>query len=359
MTTTQSASAAPGALRADDVVRVRSREEILATLDADGRLDGQPFMPEMLQFAGRELPVSKIAHKTCDTINRPSTGIRRLDHTVHLVDTRCDGSAHGGCQAGCLLFWREEWLETPGGVPLRAQPRELGPVPTEKILHDDTIAGVDTDGATLYRCAATELLRASSPLPPHEVGQYVADVRSGNFSALFVIRGLLIFLFNKFQALSRKLPRQLRIADGLPYPFFRGTGPGPKAEPLGLRPGDLVEVRSKDEIMAALGPNNKNRGLIFDGEMLQYCGRRGRVLKTVEKIIEENTGRMIRLRDCVIIDQFNCVGRYHRFCPRAIHSYWREAWLRRVDESSTAAQKSVPLRDHTSATRRPVSHTCQ
>jgi hypothetical protein len=100
-------------------------------------------------------------------------------------------------------------------------------------------------------------------------------------------------------------------------------------------------VRSKDEIMAALGPNNKNRGLIFDGEMLQYCGRRGRVLKTVEKIIEENTGRMIRLRDCVIVDQFNCVGRYHRFCPRAIHTYWREAWLRRVDESSTAAANSA------------------
>ena len=340
MTTTQSAGAVPGSVRAGDVVRVRSREEILATLDANGRLDGQPFMPEMLQFAGRELPVSKIAHKTCDTINK--SGIRRLDHTVHLVGARCDGSAHGGCQAGCLLFWREEWLETPAGIPLRAQRRELSPVATEKTLHDDTVAGVDDDGATLYRCAATELVRASSPLPSYEVGQYVADVRSGNYRPLFVICGLLILLFNKFQALSRKLPRQLRIADGLPYPFFRGTGPGPKAEPLRLQPGELVEVRSKDEIMATLGPNNKNRGLIFDFEMLPYCGRRARVLKTVERIIEEHTGRMLRLRDCVILDQVTCVGRYHRFCPRAIHSYWREAWLRRVDESSTAAANSVP-----------------
>jgi len=342
MTTTQSPSAAPGTLRAGDVVRVRSREEILATLDADGRLDGQPFMPEMLRFAGRELPVSAIAHKTCDTINRPSTGIRRLDHTVHLAGARCDGSAHGGCQAGCLLFWRQEWLETPAGIPLRAQPLGLSPVATEETLHGDTVAGVDTDGATLYRCAATEVLRASSPLPPHEPGQYIADVRSGNYRLLYVIRGLLVLFFNQFQALSRKLPRWLRIADGLPYPFFRGTGPGPKAEPLGLQPGDLVEVKSKDEIMAALGPNSKNRGLIFDGEMLQFCGRRARVLKTVEKIIEEHTGRMIRLRDCVILDQVTCVGRYHRFCPRAIHTYWREAWLRRVDEPSKASANSVP-----------------
>jgi hypothetical protein len=342
MTTIQSADAVRGPVRAGDVVRVRGREEILATLDANGRLDGQPFMPEMLQFAGRELPVFKVAHKTCDTIGRPSTGMRRLDHTVHLAGARCDGSAHGGCQAGCLLFWREEWLETPDGVPLRAQPREPGSVATEQTLHDDTVAGVDDDGATLYRCAATELGRASSPLPSYEPGQYVEDVRSGNYGALFVIRGLLILLFNKVQALTRRLPRWLRIADGMPYPFFLGTGPGPRAEPLRLQPGELVEVKSKDEIMAALGPNGKNRGLIFDVEMLPYCGRRARVLKSVDRIIEEHTGRMLRLRDCVILDQVTCVGRYHRFCPRAIHIYWREAWLRRVDESGARAVESAP-----------------
>lgn len=333
MTTTHSVGAASGTLRPGDVVRVRSREEILATLDASGRLDGQPFMPEMLQFAGRELPVDKIAHKTCDTITKPSTGLRRLDHTVHLVNARCDGSAHGGCQAGCLLFWREEWLETPAGAPLRSKPGELSPVATEQTLHDDTVAGVDEDGATRYRCAATELLRASGPLPAYAPGQYVEDVRSGNYRTLFVLRGLLILLFNKFQALSRKLPRRLRIADGLPYPFFGGTGPGPKNKPQGLQPGDLVEVRSKDEIMATLGPNNKNRGLIFDVEMLPYCGRRARVSKRVDRIIEEHTGRMLSLRDCFILDQFTCAGRYHRFCPRAIHIYWREAWLRKVEES--------------------------
>ncbi len=90
--------------------------------------------------------------------------------------------------------------------------------------------------------------------------------------------------------------------------------------------------------MAALGPNSKNRGLIFDGEMLPYCGRRARVLKSVEKIIDEHTGRMIHLRDCVILDQFTCVGRYHRFCPRAIYPYWREAWLRRVTTPDDGVQ---------------------
>ena len=334
MTTSErSVSAVSGDPRAGDIVRVRSRDEILATLDADGRIDGQPFMPEMLQFAGRELPVYKVAHKTCDTINWG--GIRKLDHTVHLTGARCDGSAHGGCQADCLLFWREEWLENPAGVPLRTRQREESPVPTEQTLQADTVAGVDADGETLYRCAATELVRASTLLPSYEPGQYVSDVRSGNFGVLYVLRGLSILLFNKYQAVSRKLlPRWLRISDGLPYPFFAGVGPGPKAGPRGLQPGDLVEVRSKDEIMAALGPNSKNRGLVFDYEMLQFCGRRARVLKSVEKIVDEATGRMLKLRDCVILDQVTCLGRYHRFCPRAIHIYWREAWLRKVDEQA-------------------------
>ena len=72
-------------LRAGEWVVVRTREEILATLDADGMLDGMPFMPEMLTHCGRRLQVFRRADKTCDTISK--TGNRRLERTVHL-DTR-------------------------------------------------------------------------------------------------------------------------------------------------------------------------------------------------------------------------------------------------------------------------------
>lgn len=87
------------AYRRGDRVRVRSAEEILATLDADGSIDGMPFMPEMLQYAGQEVPVYASAHKTCDAINLTGTS-RRLERMVHLDTLRCDGRAHGGCQAG-------------------------------------------------------------------------------------------------------------------------------------------------------------------------------------------------------------------------------------------------------------------
>src|ERR1700690_4405052 len=99
-------------LSVGDWVEVRSKEEILRTLDADGQLDGMPFMPEMFAFCGKRLQVYKRAHKTCDTVF-PVRG-RRVDQAVHL-DTRCDGSAHDGCQAGCLIFWKEAWLKPTSG----------------------------------------------------------------------------------------------------------------------------------------------------------------------------------------------------------------------------------------------------
>src|SRR6266404_8429788 len=89
-------------LRAGELVQVRSEPEILSTLDANGRLDALPFMPEMLQYCGQRFRVYKRADKTCDNIK--DWNLRRVRNTVHLTGVRCDGSAHGGCDAGCLIF---------------------------------------------------------------------------------------------------------------------------------------------------------------------------------------------------------------------------------------------------------------
>ena len=94
-------------LRASNLVEVRTKEEILQTLDQDGRLDGMPFMPEMFSSCGKRFTVYKRAHKGCDTVFPIRS--RRFRNTVHL-ETRCDGQAHGGCQASCLLYWKEAWL---------------------------------------------------------------------------------------------------------------------------------------------------------------------------------------------------------------------------------------------------------
>lgn len=84
---------------AGDLVRIRSAEEIAATLDDHGTLDALPFMPEMAAFCGRTFTVRSSAHKTCDSANQ--SGLRSMNAAVHPKGLHCDGSAHGGCQSRC------------------------------------------------------------------------------------------------------------------------------------------------------------------------------------------------------------------------------------------------------------------
>src|SRR5439155_12921650 len=74
-------------------------------------VDGMPFMPEMLQFCGRQFHVAAVAHKACDT-SHGTWKNRRLQSAVALAGLRCDGSAHGGCQAECLILWKDVWLRS-------------------------------------------------------------------------------------------------------------------------------------------------------------------------------------------------------------------------------------------------------
>jgi hypothetical protein len=326
------------AYRRGDAVRVRSTEEILATLDPKGCVDGMPFMPEMLQYTGQEFAVSASAHKTCDAIDLTGTS-RGMDRMVHLDGLRCDGSAHGGCQAGCLLFWREEWLEpvsharagrtaTPPS-PAAASPR---PVTTDRL--QELTQHTDHAGETVYRCQATEQLRASRHISGLDPRQYLSDVRTRNVRMRTVLAGLAVLAFNRLQALSRRsLPGWLRIRDGASYPFYRGTGSGHRTPAVDFLPGDLVQVRDKPEIMATLHPDTSNNGgLWFDPEMVPVCGRQAVVERKVERIINESTGKMRKLRDCYVLQGVICTGFYRKFCQRAVPMYWRSAWLRRIEE---------------------------
>ena len=104
-------------LRAGDWVVVKSREEILATLDERARLDDLPFQPEMLAFCGRRMRVAKVAHKTCDNIHK--TKGRRMVNAVHLEGARCDG---GGPRRlpGRLRLLLEGGLAPEGGGASRS-----------------------------------------------------------------------------------------------------------------------------------------------------------------------------------------------------------------------------------------------
>jgi len=99
---------------------------------------------------------------------------------------------------------------------------------------------------------------------------------------------------------------------------------------LGLRPGDLVEVKALEEVQETLDDGGKLRGLRFMPEMGQFCGKRLRVYKRMERMIVESTMEVRRLRNTVLLDEAICEGVGQR-CDRSCHYFWREAWLRRVE----------------------------
>lgn len=365
------ASPTPKSLRRGELVRVRSREAVLATLDEKGCLDGLPFMPEMLDACGRVFRVEARAHKTCDTIHK--TGGRRMQEAVHLEGLRCDGSAHGGCQAGCLFFFKNAWLErVEEGSAAAALPTvsESAAMPTgqrsgvgadggggaagksgagacsEALLRAATCAGStrDANGAeqVVYRCQITELFRATSPLPWWDVRQYVEDVTSGNVG----LGDLLNRLFFRLVANATLRLPGYRLWLGLydrvqallgrpPFPVIQGRLKKTPSVTLGLQPGERVKVKPLAEIVETLDVRNRNRGMAFDKEQAPYCGQEHVVHARVTQIIDEPTGRMVQFpNECIVLEDVYCRSCYsdRRIgCPRAIYSYWRECWLERVE----------------------------
>ena len=121
-----------------------------------------------------------------------------------------------------------------------------------------------------------------------------------------------------------------------------GTSSAPVVdEVLGLRPGELAEVKSFSEILATLDGDGKLRGLAFLPGMHAFCGQRFVVFKRMETLYSEETGQVRTLRNTVLLTGVQCDGLLMR-CDRSCYFYWREAWLRRV-ESSESGPSSAPI----------------
>ena len=179
-------------LRVGDWVEVKRADEILKTLDPVGNLEYLPFMPEMVRFCGRRFRVLRRIDKTCDTIDK--TGMRRMKHTVILDDVRCDGQSHGGCQAACMIFWKEAWLKR---VPTEVRTgAELYAINGSVRIQSDTASCENSNflaalerssraesappGENIFVCQVTELKKATCRLMWWDPRQYWRDIRSRN-----------------------------------------------------------------------------------------------------------------------------------------------------------------------------------
>jgi hypothetical protein len=330
-------------LRIGDIAEVRSREEILATLDERGSLGGLPFMPEMLQYCGNRFEVWKRADKTCD--ETAGGAIRRLENILHLKEARCDGSLHGGCQAGCLLFWHERWLKKVS----RQQASAPSPASVEReqfnILDGSEVnrrvgilirstrtaqSGKPGTPEETFSCQLTETSRFSRPLPWWDVRQYFRDLISGNVTIVEFAGGIFAGAFNKIQDFRKRAG----------FRIVAGTKKSTPVDNLDLKPGDIVQTKTQEEIVETLDSHGKNRGLAFRPELVRHCGGRFKVLRRLEKIIDPKTSKMLSMGGkCVILEGAVCGGQLRRFCPRMNYTYWRDIWLKK---SLSAPEQHAP-----------------
>jgi len=119
-------------------------------------------------------------------------------------------------------------------------------------------------------------------------------------------------------ALARK--RAVRVT---PKPVIEGMV-------LNLQPGDLVEVKSLEEILSTLDSAGKLNGLVFTPEMRKHCTKQYRVLKRLELMFDEYHKSQRRVKNTVLLEGVVCEGA-GLGCDRCCFLYWREAWLRKVN----------------------------
>jgi len=338
-------------LRAGDWVIVRTKEEILSTLDERACLDNLPLQPEMLAFCGRRMRVAKVAHKTCDNIKK--TGGRSMENAVHLEGGRCDGASHGGCQADCVFFWKEAWLRRPDDSP--AVICGNGRCTEATVMKAVRAPGDENSNDPVWVCQLTKLYDATTLLHWWDVRQYVRDVTSKNHPAGHIIK-LLVFSWYRnlvnlgygYRYLTGFFNWFQKLRGGKPYPLGAGNIPDGKPTPtenLNLRPGEWVEIRSQDEILATITRNGFNRGMRYDMEMAKYSGERYRVQMRVDRLINEVNGKMMVMKSpCIQLENVFCRAEctpQRIGCPRASNTYWREIWLKRV---STGMPTQPPSR---------------
>jgi len=301
-------------LRPGDIVQVKTKGEIAATLDASGELERLPFMAEMEAYCGKVFRV----HRRVDKINdmRNKTGLRRMHNAVTLTEVRCSGSRHDGCDAECQIIWKDAWLKRmPAG---HAIVPDQGPV-------DPPHERAGSQPGKIHVCQMTQLWEASQPMSRFDFRQDLRPLLSGNIG----IRGWLI------AGLTRIFNRVQRLRGGIPYPFIpesRVTGRTPTAS-LDLLAREVVVVRSKEEIAQTLLAG-KNRGLWFDREMVRYCGQPAVVRKRVNRVIHEASKKMVEMKTpCVMLENVIATGEHLRLCPQHDYIFWREIWLKRPEES--------------------------
>lgn len=298
-----------------DAVKVRSFDEIAATLDVSGCINGIPFMPEMRRFCGSTARVLRSVDKIYDYDR--TRDMRDLKRCVILTGMHCDGAMHGQCEAACFTLWNVAWLEHAPDV---AAPREQAPGAPKNDRAPAANVG------ERFSCQYTQLHAATRPLRPLDPVQDLRPLIAGNVTVPAFVVAIATRAFNFLQ----------RVRGGVTFPVMEARkNSQPAVEERALSVGDLVIVRPPGEIAQTLNRQGKHKGLWFDRDMVKFCGQKFRVSATVTRLIDVTNGQMRSVKTpCYLLENVDSTGEYLRFNAQSDPLFWRDVWLQRVEEVS-------------------------
>ena len=240
-------------------LKLKSPAAITHTLDENGSLDGLPFMPEMAEMCGQRFRVMRQAEKTCFEVSHGAYTTREfLNNDVFLLKgLRCSGTTHDGCQRLCAIFWKRAWLKKveEGHASPAFSPCEMALL-TKKLKTKSS--------ATRYFCQSTAA-RESYPTGTHQAQEHHRKIPSRHTIRRCGRLGNDPAFDRAFrQKNEESVFRQTSIAWNL--------AKDPRRNPA-LQPGEIVEIKTIEEMQATLDGDGRNRGLICDLELRKFCGR--------------------------------------------------------------------------------------
>jgi len=306
-----------------DVVEILHPSEIIKTLDILGTNDNLPFMPEMIQYCGKKFKIKSLNEKTCiegmNSNDLSGNGMREFifNDVVFLENLRCDGTSHDNCQTGCMIFWKEDWL----GI---SNKKDENTIINQKDVYELRKKLVTKKNNEIYFCQLTQLKVVTISISiKKRLLKLLKDFISGEIKFNTAFKSIVNPLIRKLKKMRSEI-------------LIEGYVNKTPVEVLNLQAGEIVEVKSFDEIMNTLDKHGRNKGLGFNLGMKEYCGKRFMVRNRLEKMINESTGKMIVIENSVILDNVICVYEFRGFgCPRARFQIWREIWLRRINVKSS------------------------
>lgn len=195
------------------------------------------------------------------------------------------------------------------------------------VLADSTVfATADADTA----CQLERMPESTSRLGARDALTY----RLRRYGRLFLLKAGKVIADPSI--VYRKVARRLLRTPETPVTRRAGAIPvrGGMAPPL--QAGELVRVRTLDEIAATLDADGKCGGMAYLGVVMnRYAGGTFRVRRRIDFFFDERNWAMRKLRDAVILEGAYCeppieAGVLWAGCGRSCFLFWKDDWLERV-----------------------------